>query len=254
MDTQETSRDDGGPYGEKVGEKRAADQVEKEPNQQGNGLIPKRVKPNVAVVVQPPVNQFDMALSQLREVHGQELHTAYARIYNLEKRIEVLQQLLPDKQESKVVTEQRGNVVSYEELSKKYKEVCDDNKRLKDDRDTLCEDVAYLQSYRPRETPDEEEIMQLWRMLEAFVKNLVHQNFSGQPLKTTVAGDREFFARLTPKADELLKYGSTKEIVIQAAIWRMLADSLLDTPCAVYHEQTGETIRSVERANRSKWS
>ena len=147
------------------------------------------------------------------------------------------------------VIEDREDIRDYEELKLKYKKLCDDHEKLQAKCQSLCGDIELLQSQKPRQTLDEEEIRHQWQILMFSISNLTEQKFHGKPLKGCSKSQEEFFKRLTDDPDRFLKSGS-KPLLIQAAIWSILADRLLSKPCGVYQDEAGVLIRQVERMNR----
>ncbi len=134
----------------------------------------------------------------------------------------------------------------FESLQKENGILRSDCKKLQAQCQALCNQIADLQSNKPQQTPDEEEITALWHVLVCAVTNLTTYTFNGYPIRRALKSQQVFFGTLTPKFNDYLTTNS-KSLFIEGAIWRLLVDRLLKTPVSAYQDEAAEAVFKVRQ-------
>lgn len=196
------------------------------------------------------------ALSEPHDAHSSNLGTLKAQTHVLQDEDHKSQKGesgRPDNGEGRLPDEHDYiKVHSENEMLRKENATLQKNiEKLQGQNGKLLSEALDLQSYKPNQTADEEDIILQWNMLKNAINNLATQKFHGHPLKRALREHQDTFKLLTPNFDHYLTKGA-KQLLIEAAIWRMLVGELLGNPIRVYQAAASDTIRIIERDNRGE--
>ncbi|KAK7753360.1 hypothetical protein SLS62_004650 [Diatrype stigma] len=187
--------------------------------------------------------------SQSQDVQSDNLATTEAQIQVSEDDdLELPQEVIDGPVDSE---KKFPDMDDYNEACAENMKLRKDNAKLRDQCQKLCGQIAVLQSNRPQSTPDEEEICSHWRILKFAIHNLTAQQFHGLPRRRATKEHQPFFQQLTPNPDDYLLQNS-KPLFIEAAIWRLLMNKILNSPTSVYQIAAGNAIQTTEGVNRGQ--